>query len=234
MSFTAIITGGSRGIGFAIAKQFALLGWKLILVARDSGKLAKAKAELIELGAESVEVISADLSNKDQVLDCAQMLVSKLSHLDLLVNNAGVFLPGTMMEESDDQFDLLWNTNVSGVYLLTKKLWPLLKKSPRAHVINMCSIASITAYSAGGTYSLTKFALLGFSKSLREEGKNVGIRVSSILPGATYTDSWNGVELPESRFMQAASVAKACKMAFEINEDTVMEEIVLRPILGDL
>ncbi len=139
-----------------------------------------------------------------------------------------------MMEEGDEQFELLWNANVSGVYYLTKGLWGLLKKSERAHVINMCSIASVTAYAAGGTYAITKHALLGFSKSLRQEGIPAGIRVTSVLPGATLTDSWKGVDLPVERFMKPESVAAACELAFQMNEDTVMEEVLLRPIQGDI
>ena len=98
----------------------------------------------------------------------------------------------------------------------------------------MCSIASVTAYEAGGTYSLVKHALLGFSKSLRKEGIAKGIRVTSVLPGATLTDSWAGVDLPPNRFMKSESVAKVCYTAFEINEDSVLEEVIIRPILGDL
>ena len=109
-----------------------------------------------------------------------------------------------------------------------------MRKSNRAHVINMCSIASITAYDAGGTYSLVKHALLGFTKSLRKEGIPYGIRVTAIMPGATHTDSWAGVDLPQERFMDPQSVANVCYTAFAINRDTVMEEVILRPILGDI
>jgi short-subunit dehydrogenase len=98
----------------------------------------------------------------------------------------------------------------------------------------MCSIASIVAYDAGGTYSLVKHALLGFSKSLRKEGMALGIRVTALLPGATLTDSWAGVDLPADRFMKPSSVAKVCYTAFEINLDTVMEEVLIRPLLGDI
>jgi len=98
----------------------------------------------------------------------------------------------------------------------------------------MCSIASVTAYAAGGSYSVAKFALMGFSKSLRLEGMPHGIRVSAVLPGATLTDSWAGVDLPASRFMDPADVAETIHTAFEINEQTVMEEVLLRPLLGDI
>ena len=154
--------------------------------------------------------------------------------MDVLVNNAGLFLPGSMMEESNGQFEHLWQVNMSSAYHVTRAVWEKLSNSPRAHVINMCSIASVTAYEAGGTYSLVKHALLGFSKSLRKEGISKGIRVTSVLPGATLTDSWAGVDLPAERFMKPESVANVCYTAFEINQDSVMEEVTIRPILGDL
>ena len=163
MPFTALITGGSRGIGFAVAKQFAKRGWNLILIARNAEVLTQSALELKQMGAVKVDVYACDLSKKVEVEQAVKWLHSQYSELNLLVNNAGVFLPGTMMEEGDEQFDFLWNANVSGVYFLTKGLWPILVKSPRAHVINMCSIASITAYAAGGTYAISKHALLGFS-----------------------------------------------------------------------
>jgi NAD(P)-dependent dehydrogenase (short-subunit alcohol dehydrogenase family) len=139
-----------------------------------------------------------------------------------------------MMEENEGQFETLMSTNMNSVYYMTRGLWPLLKLSNRAHVFNLCSIASITAYAAGGSYSVSKFALLGFSKSLRLEGMPLGIRVTAILPGATLTDSWAGVDLPSSRFMKPEDVANTIYSAFLINENTVMEEVVLRPLMGDI
>ena len=109
-----------------------------------------------------------------------------------------------------------------------------MKRNERGHIFNMCSIASILAYEAGGGYAVTKHALLGFSKSLRKEGMPLGIRVSAVLPGATLTDSWAGVDLPQSRFMRAEDVAQTIVIAWDINERSVMEEITIRPVEGDI
>jgi hypothetical protein len=98
----------------------------------------------------------------------------------------------------------------------------------------MCSIASFTAYKNGGSYAITKFALLGFSKSLREELKESGIRVTAVMPGATLTSSWEGVELPEERFMKPEDVAEVIFNAYFISERSVVEEIIIRPQLGDI
>ncbi|MFN5888786.1 MAG: SDR family NAD(P)-dependent oxidoreductase [Bacteroidota bacterium] len=233
--YTALITGSSRGIGNAIAVEFARNGFNIILHGRDELRLTAVSNELLTLYP-SIKVysIAADLLTDEGI----QLFIDKIHalniSLDVLVNNAGLFLPGTMMEESIDQFHTLWNVNMSSAYQITRALWGKLSLSSRAHVFNMCSIASITAYEAGGTYSLVKHALLGFSKSLRKEGMSRGIRVTAVLPGATLTDSWAGVDLPADRFMKPESIAKVCVTAFAINQDSVMEEVLIRPLLGDL
>ena len=234
MNFTAVITGASKGIGFSVAQRLAEAGFSLFIVGRDNNRLSDAKAQLLSAGAPEVYAFSGDLSQSDVAKRCTAEIFETWSSLTVLVNNAGVFLPGTMMEEEEGQFETLMTTNMNSAYHITKGLWTLLKKSPRAHVFNMCSIASITAYAAGGSYSVSKFAMLGFSKSLRLEGIPHDIRVTAILPGATLTDSWAGVDLPSTRFIKPEDVANALYSAFLINENTVMEEVVLRPILGDI
>ncbi len=234
MNFTAVITGASKGIGFSVAKRLAEANFSLFIVGRNLERLNEVKSQLLSLGSPEVHVFSGDLSQSEVAKQCVDAVTGQWKSLTVLVNNAGVFLPGTMMEENEGQFETLMTTNMNSAYYITRGLWPLLKLSNRAHVFNMCSIASITAYAAGGSYSVSKFAMLGFSKSLRLEGMPHGIRVTAILPGATLTDSWAGVDLPPSRFMKPEDVANTIYTAFLINENTAMEEVVLRPILGDI
>ncbi len=234
MNFTAVVTGASKGIGFSVAKRLAEAGFSLFIVGRDNDRLVDAKSQLLLAGAPEVYNFAGDLSNSAVAKQCVSVIADTWESITVLVNNAGVFLPGRMMEEEDGQFETLMTTNMNSAYHITKGLWTLLKKSPRAHVFNMCSIASITAYAAGGSYSVSKFAMLGFSKSLRLEGMPHDIRVTAILPGATLTESWAGVDLPSTRFIQPEDVANTLYSAFLINENTVMEEVVLRPVLGDI
>lgn len=234
MKCHVVVTGASRGIGFAVAHRFAQEGHHLAIVARNSGDLTLAKEQLLSAGAAAVHTVVADLSSPEQIAQSVTTIQSIFGQVHVLVNNAGLFLGGTMMGEPAGQFQHLMNTNVLSAYEMTRGLWTQLQNTPRAHVFNMCSIASITAYAAGGSYSVAKFALMGFSKSLRLEGMPFGIRVSAVLPGATLTDSWAGVDLPKERFMDPKDVAEAIYMAFQINEHTVMEEILLRPMLGDI
>ena len=128
----------------------------------------------------------------------------------------------------------MMETNLYSAYHLTRKIMPSLLNSDQAHIFNMCSIASKIAYPNGGSYSISKFALLGFSKVLREELKEQGVKVTAVLPGATWSASWEGADFPEDRLMQAQDIADAVFGALRLGPAAVVEEIVIRPQLGDL
>ncbi|MFN7301070.1 MAG: SDR family oxidoreductase, partial [Bacteroidota bacterium] len=176
----------------------------------------------------------ADMGNKEDVQAFALLAVQRLGGLDILVNNAGIFLPGAVGEEADGVFETLMAVNVAGAYHLTRAVLPELRKSQRAHIFNICSTASIMPYVNGGSYCISKFALLGMSKVLRAETLGSHIAVTAVLPGATLTDSWSGTELPETRFMQAEDVAAAIWSAWAINTHSVVEELLVRPRAGDI
>ncbi len=231
----ALVTGASRGIGKYVALELANKGFNLVLCSRNIAQLRETQQLIQATHPEiKIDIHVADLSTEWGCQSLVDFYRNLHNNLTVLVNNAGVFLPGTLMEEDSNQMKLQMDLNFFSAYHITKGLWDLLKITPRAHVFNMCSIASITAYAAGGGYSVSKFALLGFSKSLRLEGIPHQIAVSAVLPGATLTDSWAGVDLPESRFMRPEDVALVISNAFDINEQTVMEEIIIRPVLGDI
>ncbi|MEM6964595.1 MAG: SDR family oxidoreductase [Bacteroidota bacterium] len=237
-----IITGATKGIGLAIAHKFATEGFHLAVNSRNSDDLKNMKKEFAEKYPE-IEVLTkkTDMSKKSQVMSFAKFVLSKWKTVDILVNNAGVFLPGEIHKEEEGTLEAQINTNLYSAYHLTRAVLPVMlnKQDSKAskskgHIFNMCSIASQIAYPNGGSYSISKFALLGFSKVLREEMKDKGIRVTSILPGATWSNSWQGVELPESRLMQASDIATAVWGAWQMSDAAVLEELVIRPQLGDL
>lgn len=231
---TIVVTGGTKGIGRAIVDIFAKEGnWQIVLCARNEEDLQSA-SKILSASGNKIWVKATDMSKKEDVLTFASFVNEKVENIDILVNNAGVFLPGEISLEEEGNLELMMNTNLYSAYHLTRALLPKMKEQKSGHIFNMCSIASKIAYPNGGSYSISKFALLGFSKVLREELKPVGIKVSSILPGATWSNSWAGVDLPKSRLMQADDIAKIVKTAYELSDSAVMEDIVLRPQLGDL
>lgn len=234
MSKSILVTGGTKGIGRAIIERFANEGFDVITCARNEEELAELRALLEENHALiHVLAVKADLSVKAEVIEFAEKVIA-FGTPDVLVNNTGVFLPGGILDEPDGNFELMMNTNLYSAYHLTRALIGDMKARKSGHIFSMGSIAGLTAYANGGSYAISKWAMLGMTKCLREELKEENIKVTSILPGATYTASWEGSGLPEDRFMKAEDVAESVWSAYNLSPQSVVEEIVIRPQLGDI
>lgn len=232
---TIVVTGASKGIGRAIAVKFAEEGFTVFACARQSKDLESLMVDVYCANDITGHIIQAcDMSNKEEVEKFAAAINAKCDHVDILVNNAGVFIPGEVINEAEGTLQKLIETNLYSAYNLTRALVPGMIAKSSGHIFNMCSIASLNAYANGGSYSISKFAMLGFSKALREEMKPYGVRVTSLMPGATLTDSWTGTDLPESRFMKAEDIAQLIFDVCNLSQNTVIEEVVLRPLLGDI
>lgn len=226
---SVVVTGASRGIGLAIARRFHADGADVTICARGEAALAEARDAMPGLRAHA-----CDLARRDDVERFADTVLAESGTPDVLVNNAGAFLPGGISSEAEGTFDAMIAINVASAYHLTRALLPGMIARGSGTIVNVCSTASITPYPNGGSYGIAKHALHGFSRTLREEMKPHGIRVVALLPGATFTDSWAGAGLPYSRFMPAEDVAEAAFMAWRMSARTVVEDIVLRPMLGDI
>lgn len=230
-----VITGGTKGIGLAIAHTFAKEGFDLAICSRSEDDLNSLK-ENFQKDYPEIQVITkvTDMSKKEAVEAFAKFIKDKWKQVDILVNNAGIFLPGEILKEEDGVLESQIETNLYSGYYMTRALLPAILPQKKGHIFNMCSIASFMAYPNGGSYSISKFALLGFSKVLREELKTEGIKVTSIMPGATWSNSWAGVDLPQERLMQANDIAISVMSAWKMSPSAVVEDIVVRPQLGDL
>lgn len=226
---TIFISGASQGIGLGIARRFYQEGFKVIICARGQEKLDKAKAEMPNL-----HTYVCDISKKAAVKEMAAWLNETYGTLDVLVNNGGTFLPGQLHSESDDTYELLMATNMDSTYYLTKGVLPKMMERKSGTIFNIASVASIKPYQYGGSYGISKYAMLGFSKNLREEMKEFGIRVISIMPGAVRTPSWDAAELPDERFIPVEDISSLVWNAYAMSERTVIEDIVVRPFLGDI
>ena len=229
------ITGATKGIGRAIAERFAQAGYQIAVCSRTAEDLDSMKADFA-VRFPGIELLTyvADFRQKAAVEKFAETILKEWGTLDILVNNAGTFRPGAIHEEEAGLLEQMIETNLYSAYHCTRALLPAMIQQESGHIFNMCSIASLHAYPNGGSYSISKFALLGFSKNLREELKGKGIKVTAILPGATWSDSWKGVDLPESRLMQARDIAEVVWSATQMSPSAVVEDIVIRPQLGDL
>lgn len=229
-----IVTGGTKGIGRATLTAFGQEGYDLVTCSRNSNDLTSLQTNMKDSLGVTVNALKADLSKQEDIIRFADYIESLKQPISALINNAGLFLPGEMLSEPDDALALQMNTNVYSVYHLSRRIIPLMMQQKAGHIFNICSTASNTAYTNCGSYCISKFALYGFSKVLREELKPHGIRVSSVLPGATLTDSWAGTELPEDRLMPPEDVATMILSSFKLSPRAVVEDIVIRPMLGDL
>lgn len=230
-----LITGASKGIGKEIAKKFASEGFDLILCARNQKDLDLLVVELKDKNPK-INILSqpCDVSKKEEVSDFCKWVKKSVNSLDILINNAGMYTPGQVHKEKDGLLEQMIATNLYSAYHITRGLLDLMIAQKSGHIFNICSIASIKAYLDGGSYCISKFAMLGFSKVLREEMKEYNIRVTSVLPGATLTSSWDGAEVNPDRLMKPEDVASIIYDSYKINERTNVEEIILRPILGDI
>ncbi|MDZ4756941.1 MAG: SDR family oxidoreductase [Bacteroidota bacterium] len=229
-----VITGGTRGIGLATVQIFAAGGYNISFCARNYIMVEKLVEELREsYPNQTFFGFSADITVKEELQLFAKKIIEKFEHIHLLINNAGMFEPGGISTEEEGVFERQIATNVAAAYHLTRAILPVMQNN-EGNIINIGSTASFTPYVNGGSYCISKFALLGFSKVLREELKPRGIRVTSVLPGATLTDSWEGTILPQSRFMQATHVARALWDVHHLPATTVVEELVMRPMQGDI
>lgn len=228
-----IITGASRGIGKAIAQRFAVEGTTVILNARNKIALELSAQELKQTSKANVLSYAADLSVKSEAEDFANWCLEQCVP-DIVVNNAGSFLPGSIYNEEEGTLKKMIEVNLYSAYHLTRVLLPAMMKRRSGHIFNMCSIASLNAYENGGSYSISKFALAGFSKNLREEMKPYNIKVTAVYPGAVYTDSWAGSGVDPERIMEANDIAEMIYASAHLSPQACVEEIVIRPQSGDL
>ena len=231
---TAIVTAGSRGIGRAVVLKLLDEGMNVITCSRSEAKLEALRQDVGNRVRGTLNTISVDLSGKPGVETFLEFVRQHSTSVDLLVNNAGTFIPGKLSDEPEGVLESMIDLNLYSAYRVTRGVLPGMIENKQGHIFNMCSVASVTPYISGGSYCITKFALLGFSKVLREEMKEYGIRVTSILPGATLSDSWEGVDLPEERFMPVGDIADTIFNIYRLTNRTVVEEIILRPQLGDI
>ena len=217
-----IITGASKGIGKAIAMAFAKPGNQLLICSRNEKELIETAKELQEKNPDTIIQYRATyMGNKTDVLHFADWCL-KFGVPDIIINNAGQFIPGSIHNEPDGHLEKMLEINLYSAYHLTRRLLPSMIKQKSGHIFNVCSIASLNAYANGGAYSISKFALLGFSKNLREEMKPNGIKVTAVLPGATMSASWAGASIDPNRIMEANDIATMIYAASQLSAQAVV------------
>lgn len=231
----AIITGATQGIGKAITEKLLANGFSVAICARTEKDLVDlSSAWTQQYPAATILALQADLGEKQQVFDFAGEILDAFGEINILVNNAGLFFPGRLADEPEGHLEKLMEVNMYSAYYLTRAILPAIKRDGSGHIFNNCSVASLKAYPNGGAYSISKYALLGFSENLRHELVNENIRVTAICAGATWTRSWESAGIDRSRMMEAEDVAEMVWATYNLSSKADVETIIMRPTTGDL
>lgn len=225
---TALITGGSRGIGHAIAAELDKRGWQLFLVAQHA-----IPARATEGFCNITGTVGVDLGEGETAARAVAAAFPGEA-LDLLVLDAGIFIEGALGAVDESNYRRNMAVNLDANVLLVKHLLPRLQKGTKARIVIIGSTAAYEAYPLVPTYGIAKWALRGFAVNLRRELVSQGIGVTLLSPGGTLTDMWEGEELPSGRLLEPRDVGLLVAAVVELSSQAVVEEIVVRPMLGDI
>jgi NADP-dependent 3-hydroxy acid dehydrogenase YdfG len=237
-SSVVAVTGASSGIGEATALACARAGAAVALAARRGERIEALAARITEEGGRAI-AIPTDVGDETQARAFIERTHSKLGRLDVLVNNAGVMLLGPIENAPTDEWRRMIEANVFGVLYCTHAALPLMRQQGGGHIVNVSSVAGRVARAGSGVYNLTKFGVGAFSESLRQEGVEIGVRVTLIEPGAVATElpGHNRPEVLEQmakRFagvtpLEAEDIARAILYAIGQPPNVSINEVLVRP-----
>jgi len=231
----AIITGATKGMGKALVMYLAANNYNIALCARNGTELQKFISELKEkFPGQQFFGMPADLENISDVGAFADFALQKLDIVDVLINNAGLFLPADLLHEEEDALERQMKVNVYAPHRLAKIVARGMASRGRGHIFNICSIASVRPVGTAASYSISKAALLSLTKILREELQDTGVKVTAILPGSTLTSSWAGSDIPPGRLVDAEDITKAVGSCLSMSAGANVDEIIIRPLKGEL
>jgi short-subunit dehydrogenase len=229
------VTGASRGIGAAIAQALAADGHRISLSGRNQARLTDVANGLPSA---STAVVPCDVANEQSVQRAYDLVVGGLGPVDVLINNAGSGQWADMTDLSIEAFDDQLAVNLRGVFLCCRTVVPAMVAAGAGHIITINSVAAITTFSGNTAYAASKAGALALTRSLREEVRSSGIKVTDLLVGATETDIWphEARHLHADRMMQATDIGTVVRSAVALGQLPAvhLEEMIVRPQLGDL
>jgi 3-oxoacyl-[acyl-carrier protein] reductase len=224
----AVVTGAGRGIGEAISKRLAALGATVLLVGRDTRRLAEVRDEIERTGGAS-ETCPVDLLQEAAIAALADSVKERHGRCDILVNNAGIGILGKPLHETaPETWDTLMGTNLRAPYLMIRALAPLMIAASRGHIINISSLAGHNPLKNGAAYAASKWGLNGLTYSVAEELRDYGIRVSAVAPGSVNTD-FGGSGKDGSWKIQPGDIANVVAMLVTQSPQSFVSEVLIRP-----
>ena len=233
--FIAFVTGASRGIGYAIAQSIAPFCSQLLIASRTKARINAAAKKLRACTNSEIHTMWGDLANGRSFANSAKALVgSTTRELDLLVLDAGYYVDGSLENIRDADFERNMLVNCHSAHYVVSSLLPYLKKSPYARIILIGSTAAYESYPIVPTYGIAKWGLRGYAINLRKELMKQNVGVTFISPGGTLTDMWAGEDLPPRRLLEPEDIGKLVAATLTLSSQAVVEELIVRPMLGDI
>jgi len=231
----ALITAATKGIGRAVAIAFATEGINLAICARNEKDLSAFKAELLAINP-NIKILTAatDVSVKADLLQFAGKAEQELGFISIIVNNAGIYEYSSILDDGDDTFLKSVNTNLAPAYELYRYFGKTMIAKSEGHIFNICSVASLNPIAEAGTYSVTKFALLGLTKVMRLEMQQHNVKVTAIVPGSTLTDSWKGVKVEKDTMVLPQDIASAIINIYKMSPGANVDEMIIKPAGGQI
>lgn len=230
---TVVVTGAGKGIGREVALVFLRAGWNVVAFSRTESDLALLVEESRQLKG-SIHIVTGDASVSADISVLFSETSSHYGHADVLINNAGVFKSSPFLEMTEDFFTNQWKSNTLSTFLVSRVFAEEMVSRKSGQIINIISVAAKRPFLGSGGYCSSKFAQDGLAKVMREELKPYNVRVTNIYPGAAYTSSWMGSGVDENRLMTVSDVAETVFKVVNLDDNMVIEELVLRPVAGDL
>lgn len=224
----ALITGATKGIGRAIAIRLAKEGCHLAVCARNEQEL-QVLAQELSVYEVRVIYLATDCSDREAVQRFCEFAASSLGEIDVLVNNAGAFLPGPILDEPEGNLSFQLQLNLNAAYHFSRFFGKVMRDRRSGHIFNICSIASKEYVKNAGSYSVTKAALLSLNHVLRQELAPYNVSVTAILPGSTLTASWEGTVIPKEQFVQPEDIADTIHTILNLSVGVNVDEVILRP-----
>jgi NADP-dependent 3-hydroxy acid dehydrogenase YdfG len=226
---TALVTGASRGIGFAIARRLGQMGAKVAICARDTKRLEDAANRLRSEGAE-VFSSAADVASAKEVAAFVTKTEKSLGSIEILVNNAGTGYFGPVDEADEKNWDSVLDTNLKSVFLLSKAVAPGMIEQRTGHIINIGSLAGKNAFKGGAIYCASKWGLMGLTECMAEDFREYGIRVSVICPGSVATEFGSPTSKKDpQKMLQPDDIAHAVEMLVTQAPQSFISEVLIRP-----
>jgi 3-oxoacyl-[acyl-carrier protein] reductase len=225
----ALVTGGGRGIGKAIAQRLAKLGAAVSICGRNEESLLSTAQELRALGVR-VHAQTADVTRTGDIVPLVESTEKELGPITILVNNAGIGGFGPIHEKSEEEWDRVLNTNLKSVFLVSRAVVPAMIRRGGGDIINISSLAGKNTFAGGGIYCASKWGLQGLSGCMAEDLRGYGIRVSVICPGSVATEFSGGGPKDPKKVLTARDVAHAVGMVAVQGPQSFISEVHLRPV----